>query len=68
MSRKSDSRGFLAKPDSDLNLIFVHSMTKAWYCRVILGYTVVRQTATPEPGWFGTITYKRTWILKRAET
>lgn len=67
MSSAPDGRSFLADPDTDPNMIAVHSMVKTWYLTTLQGYSVVRQTASPVPGWFGSIGYKRTWILTRAD-
>ena len=67
MGSDDKGRDFFSTPTVDQDAIALHSPVKVWYYTRMKGYEVVRQTASPAPGMFGTIAYRRTWILKRNE-
>lgn len=62
-TKMSGDTSFLSALSSDGERLTLHSRLKAWYYVSVKGYRVLRESAMPEPGLFGGISYRRTWVL-----
>lgn len=65
-TKSSDRPSFMSDLVAQQDVIKVHSRLKRWYYTSFKGYRVARESALPTSSLFGGISYKHTWVLKKA--